>query len=313
MTDAAASLDISFVSLTWNSAAYVRKCLDSVIAQCSIEGLRFEFMIVDNGSQDGTVDVVRNYCVRYPDRVRLVTLDRNRGTTYSRNLALKLARGAVICVLDSDTEFVSGSFCPVLTLLATHPELGIVAPRLLLPDGSVQHSVKRFPTFLDKLRKVPRLLTGHKATRHDFYHSFPFGTCTLVDTAISACWFLPADVLTSVGLLDERIFYSPEDLDYSARIRSAGMHILYYPHLTLIHHTQQISHRRPYSRLSLSHLKGLVRYHRKHGGWIVRPAEAPVPWPAGDDLSRIVSGKPRTPPAVTPRLSGARTGETSKP
>ena len=284
MVESATMLDISFITLTWNSQAYVGRCLDAIIRQCQSDALRWEVIVVDNGSHDGSAAVVREYCRRYPDRVTLIALDRNRGTTYPRNLALKQVRGAVVGIVDSDTEFLSGSLRHVCILLAANGTLGIVAPRLLLPDGSIQHSVKRFPTLLDKLRKVPRILTGQEATRNDFYRSFPFECSTLVETAISACWLLRADVLTRVGLLDEGIFYSPEDLDYSARVRNAGMRILYYPHLTLLHHTQQISHRRPLSRLSRSHLKGLFRFHRKHGGWFVRPVDEPTPWPAGDEV-----------------------------
>ena len=159
----------------------------------------------------------------------LVALDRNRGTTYSRNLALKETRAPLICIVDSDAEFRSGSIRPVLKLLESDDTLGIIAPRLLLPDGSVQHSVKRFPTLVDKLNKVPRILAGRPAPRSDFYDSFPFDRCMLVDTAISACWFMRSDVLRSVGYLDEGIFYAPEDVEYSARIRKAGKRILYTP------------------------------------------------------------------------------------
>jgi len=264
----------------------VRRCVDSVLAQCAAESLRCEFTVVDNGSRDGSADIVREYIAARGEQIRLIALDRNRGTTYPRNLALKTARAPVVCVLDSDTEYLSGSFRGVIDLLASHTSLGIVAPRLLLPDGSVQHSVKRFPTLLDKLRKVPRIVAGRRATRDDFYEAFPFERRTLVETAISACWFLRADLLREVGLLDEGIFYSPEDLDYSARVHEAGKQILYDPELTLLHHTQQISHRRPLSMLSLSHLKGLVRFHRRHGGWIARRPGGPVPWPAGDEDTR---------------------------
>jgi hypothetical protein len=188
-----------------------------------------------------------------------------------------------VCIIDSDTEFMSGSIRPVLRLLARDETLGIVAPRLQLPDGTVQHSVKRFPTLIDKLRKVPAILTGRPAPRADFYASFPFERCTRVETAISACWFMRADVVREIGPLDEGIFYAPEDVEYCARFREAGKHILYDPHLVLLHHTQQISHRRPLSRTALSHLKGLLRYHRRHGGWITRPAGTAERWPAGDE------------------------------
>jgi GT2 family glycosyltransferase len=298
MPEGAATFDISFITLTWNSDAYLRRCLDSIIAQCSSESLRFEIIVVDNGSRDGSAAAVQDYCRRAPDSVTLIALDRNRGTTYPRNLALKRARGAFICVLDSDTEFLSGSIRPLLGLLAADAALGIVAPRLELPDGTIQHSVKQFPTILAKLRKVPWILAGRAAPRADFYPSFPFDCCTLVETAISACWFFRADLPGCVGYLDEGIFYAPEDVEYSARVWAAGKQVLYYPHLSLLHHTQQISHRRPFSRLALSHMKGLIRYHRKHGGWFVRAAWGPTPLPVRSDTSeRLVRDAVSNPPA----------------
>jgi len=312
MGEATPALDLSFVTLTWNSRAFIGRCVDSIASRCEADGLSFEILVVDNGSTDGTIDIVRGHAGPASLRMTAFPLDRNRGTTYPRNLALKQARGRVISVIDSDTEFLSGSLKPVMGLLAADATLGIVAPRLQLPDGSIQHSVKRFPTLADKLRKVPAIVAGRPVPRADFYPTFPFDRCTRVETAISACWFFRADLLGSVGLLDEGIFYAPEDVEYSARVHEAGRHILYYPYVTLLHHTQQISHRRPVSRTSLSHLKGLLRYHRTHGGWIARPADAARRWPAADEeaerMLRLAAPDPRdggpvgigAPAAVTP-------------
>lgn len=289
--------DISFVTLTWNSRAYIEGCVESIAARCEADGLNFEIFVVDNGSSDGSIDAVRGLGLHAGSRLAVVALQRNRGTTYSRNLALKKAGGRVVCIIDSDTEFLSGSLRPVMDLLAADAKIGIIAPRLLLPDGSVQHSVKRFPTLLDKLRKVPGIMAGRQVPRADFYPAFPFDACTRVETAISACWFFRADLVGAVGLLDEGIFYAPEDVEYCARIHETGRHILYYPYLTLLHHTQQITHRRPLSWTSLSHLKGLIRYHRRHGGWITRPANADRRWPARDDAAERLVRSGATGPA----------------
>ena len=312
MGESVPALDLSFVTLTWNSRTYIGRCADSIALRCGADGLSFEILVVDNGSTDGTLDIVRGHAGPASSHMTVIPLDRNRGTTYPRNLALKQARGRVICVIDSDTEFLSGSLRPVMGLLAADATLGIVAPRLQLPDGSIQHSVKRFPTLADKLRKVPAIVAGRPVPRADFYPTFPFDRCTRVETAISACWFFRADLVDSVGLLDEGILYAPEDVEYSACIHEAGKHILYYPYVTLLHHTQQISHRRPLSRTSLSHLKGLLRYHRKHGGWLARPADADRRWPVADEEAERMLGRaapdprdggparPGAPAAVTP-------------
>lgn len=278
--------DISFVSLTWNSQRYARRCVESIADRCEADRLAFEVLVVDNGSADDTIAQLSAMKAEGRIPLTVLPLGTNRGTTYSRNLALRQCRGATVCVIDSDTEFRSGSLRPLVGLLEADPTLGLIAPRLLLPDGSIQHSVKRFPTLADKLRKVPSIVLGRSVPRADFYASFPFDECTFVDTAISACWFFRRHLLDHIGLLDEGIFYAPEDVEFCARIREAGLRIVYYPYLSLLHHTQQISHRRPLSRMSLSHLKGLTRYHRKHGGWLVAPGGEPLPAPGVDAEAR---------------------------
>lgn len=261
-------LDLSFIVLTWNSKNYLQRCFDSLIAQCKSERLGFEIIVVDNGSSDNSRAVFESYQHNYPDSFKLIPLNENTGTTYSRNLGLKQARGRCICILDSDTEFTDGKLSGILQRLAEDPRVGLIAPRLLYPDGTVQNSVKRFPTFLHKLSKLPKALLKIKVTNLDFYSEFPFVSERTVDSAISACWFFQRELLERVGLLDEKIFYAPEDLDYCLRVRKAGLKILYLPKFTVIHHTQQISHKKPLSKVSISHFGGLLYYFRKHGGWL---------------------------------------------
>ncbi len=261
---------ISFVILVWNSEKYLEHCFDSIIGKCQVEQIDYEIIVIDNGSKDRTLSILENYCRKLPDRIRSVRLDRNRGTTYPRNLGFKAANGNFICVLDSDTEFGAGSLREILNRLRKHSEIGIIAPRLVLGNGSIQNSVKRFPTLLDKLIKVPAVILNTRVPTADFYRDFPFTESREVDSAISACWFFKKELFETVGYLDENIFYSPEDLDYCIRLRKSGKQIVYDPRLTVLHHTQQISHKNPFSKTSLSHFWGLIYYYRKHGGWFSR-------------------------------------------
>jgi len=265
-------IDISFIILTWNSRTYIRRCLDSVAAACRRDGVAFEVVVVDNGSTDGSVEELKQYQTAEPDTYRMIRFDTNRGTTYPRNVGIRESRGQHLCVLDSDTEFGEGSIREVLNHLQAEPSVGIIAPRLVFPTGSVQVSVKRFPAFWHKLLKIPKALFGLHVVDADFYEGFPFNEATAIDTAISACWFFRRDLLDSVGFLDEKIFYSPEDLDYCVRVAKQGRRVLYWPALTITHHTQQISHRKPLSKTSRSHFWGLIYYYRKHGGWLRAPS-----------------------------------------
>jgi GT2 family glycosyltransferase len=257
--------------LTWNSEKYLEDCINSIISKCQVEQIDYQIIVIDNGSNDRTLSILGHYCTKLPERIRIIKLERNRGTTYSRNLGFKAANSKYICVIDSDTELGVGSLREILDRLQKHAEIGIIAPRLILGNGSIQNSVKRFPTFWDKLIKVPAVILSAKVPTADFYQDFPFEGAREVDSAISACWIFKKELLETIGYLDENLFYSPEDLDYCLRVRKAGKQILYNPCMTVVHHTQQISHRKPFSKISLSHLTGLIYYYRKHGGWFSRP------------------------------------------
>lgn len=259
--------DLSFIILTWNSRKFLASCFDSISAKCFEESIDYEIIVVDNGSTDGSAVVFEQFQSKLSDRFRVFSLGENTGTTYSRNIGLKASIGRCICILDSDTELGAGSLKGGLERLVLDESVGLLAPRLLLPDATVQHSVKRFPTFWHKLRKIPKVVLGVRMANLDFYEDFPFAAEKEVDTAISACWFFGRALIDQIGYLDEKIFYSPEDLDYSVRVRKAGKRILYYPFVTVLHHTQQISHRKPFSKVSLSHFGGLLYFYRKHGGW----------------------------------------------
>lgn len=260
-------VDISFVILTWNSEQFLEKCFQSIFDKCQQEKLVFEVIVIDNGSTDDSSRIFEKYRNNYSEKFAVVSLGRNTGTTYSRNIGMKKAKGRFLCILDSDTELLEGDIRPILNKFNNDTSIGLIAPKLILRDKSVQNSVKRFPTFWHKLLKVPKVLFKIDTPNKDFYENFPFTDEQQIDTAISACWFFRNELIERVGYLDEKIFYSPEDLDYCVRIRKAGLKIFFYPAFTVFHDTQQISHVRPFSKVSRSHFWGLVYYFYKHGGW----------------------------------------------
>lgn len=264
-------MDLTFVILTWNSERFLKKCFDTIISKCLSEEVAYEIRVVDNGSTDRSADIFKFYEAMQPDSFVVRYLDKNHGTTYPRNLALKEARGEIICILDSDTELLHGSLREVFTTLKEREELGVLAPQLIYPEGNVQNSVKKFPVFTVKLKKLLKIFFKISIKDNDFYPDFPFPSPRKVDTAISACWFFRKSLLDVVGLLDENIFYAPEDVEFCCRVNKAGKEVLYWPHVTVLHNTQQISHRKPFSKVSLSHFGGLIYYFRKHGGWLFPP------------------------------------------
>lgn len=253
---------LSFVILTWNSEQTIGNCLGRIAAVCGGQEIDHEVFVVDNGSSDSTVRIIEENAARMP--IELIRLPKNRGTTRTRNAAFRKCRGDIICVMDSDAALLDGDLRALLKTLRGNLSIGILAPKLLFSDGTVQNSVRRFPSMIGKFRKIPAIVFRRRVPEDNSYPGFPFSVVTEVDYAISACWFFRRDLLDAVGYLDERIFYSPEDVDFCIRTWKAGWKVVFYPNFTVLHHVQQITHRNFLSRIAASHLLGLLYYFLKH-------------------------------------------------
>lgn len=262
---------VSVVTLTWNSARHVRPLMTSLLADVRASSFQTEVIVIDNGSTDETLPLLDGFA-RESDAVRVVSLPQNRGTTASRNIGIRMARGEFILILDSDTEIPPGTLEGLVGGARSLPEperLGILHPRLVYPSGELQESARRFPTVMTKVYRLLRF-ESLRAANESIADVLAQRTVT-VDYAISACWLVPRKVFDDVGMLDEKIFYAPEDVEFCARLWSRGYRVWYYPRVELVHNCQRLTARRPFSKLGLSHLKGLMYYWKLHDGMLQRP------------------------------------------
>jgi len=215
-----------------------------------------EIFVVDNGSSDNTCTVLRELS----KEVKLFRLEKNYGTTYSRNIALKECTGDFVVVMDSDIMIRNLQWGHILC--AFHEGIGLVAPRLYLPDGSIQQSVKKFPRFHWRLKKLLKIFLGIQVIDNELYPDLE--TIRYPDIAISAFWVLRREALNAVGLFDEHIFYSPEDVDYCVRLWKKGFAISYVREGNILHHTQRITHKNPISFIAFTFVLNFIYYFLKH-------------------------------------------------
>jgi GT2 family glycosyltransferase len=267
MTLLKSSLELSLIVLTWNSEAYIKRCLDSIVSALSDSLISYEVLIVDNGSTDITQYILREFEKQFPDRVSLYFLTHNSGTTVSRNLAIRKAKGEFVCILDSDVEVIQGTINHLMTSLKKNPLIALTVPKLVYPNGRHQKTTDAFPTIFRKIFRYffLRVIEAKEEKSGVLDTSFE------VDYAISAFWVLKRDIFTKIGLFDENIFYSPEDVDFCLRIWQAGYRVVYIPSVTSIHHTQEISRGFRINRAFLYHLEGLAYYFKKHKYFIKPP------------------------------------------
>lgn len=261
-------MNLSFAILAWNSERHLERCLDSIYQSLMQTGLSYEVHVLDNGSRDGTPSILEKFAAQHPGIIVPHFKPNNLGTTRSRNHLFAAARGKYLCVMDSDVELKEGVIETLLTAIETDQRMGVVVPRIKYPSGAWQKSFDRFPTLIDKINRFVRLRSIEER------ESLLFGKVIqpfYVDYAISAFWLMRRNILNTVGLLDENIFYSPEDVDFCLRVWKSGYRILYVPSVSIVHHTQEISRGWKINRAKLSHIRGLLYYFYKHRYFLRRP------------------------------------------
>jgi GT2 family glycosyltransferase len=227
----------------------------------------YEVFIIDNGSTDDSVMLINEYERKYKGLIKPIFLDHNTGTTYSRNLAIKQASGKYVAVLDSDVELNDETLVELVATLEEGNGVGLVAPKLVYGNGLLQKSYDQFPTVWRKVYRYLFLKSIEKKERELPLDDAPIE----IDYAISAFWLIRKEVIENVGLLDENIFYAPEDVDYCLRIWQHGYKILYVPKVYAIHHAQEISRALRVNKATIEHIKGLIYYFSKHRYLLRKP------------------------------------------
>ena len=244
--------DATAVVVTYNALPWIEQCLESVRGEDTI--------VVDNGSTDGTVDVVR---AMFPE-ARVLQRE-NRGLAAGWNAGMAVASGRYFLILNADAWLTAGSLERLVAFADEHPGAAIVGPRLSNPDGSLQRSVRGFPTlwrlateylFLRKLAPRSRLLNSFYAG--GFAHDRVFEA----EVVMGACMLVRRDAVAAVGPLDEDFFLFSEETDWCYRFARAGWKVLFFPGAECIH----VGGAAHGGTLYRENVRGHLRFFAKHHG-----------------------------------------------
>jgi GT2 family glycosyltransferase len=259
VTDAARhdKVDCAIVIVTYNSAGYITRLLDSLTAAAA--GLTLRVVVVDNGSVDGTAALVRMH-----SEVCLVEANANLGYAGGINLGRGQAGDfETLAVLNPDLVLEPGAIRDMFAALAD-PAVGVVVPRLLNSDGSHYPSLRREPSlvraigdalFGDRLGRRPGWLSECVRTRVAYERQHP------VDWAGGAALMISAGCDRAVGAWDERFFLYMEEVDFCARVRQTGLRIDYVPTAKVWHRGGGSGHS---AALTALNAVNRVRYYEKH-------------------------------------------------
>jgi N-acetylglucosaminyl-diphospho-decaprenol L-rhamnosyltransferase len=261
--------DLAVVIVSYNVRDLIRACLRSIEGARSNLGV--DVWVVDNGSSDGSVDLIRK---EFP-RVKVRETGRNVGFARANNLVLKeiLAQAApremprYVLLLNPDTEVPPSALAEMLAFMDAHPEAGAAGPKLVLSDGSLDLACRRsFPTpsvAFYRLFGLSRLFPrSRQFGRYNLTYLDPDDVAE-VDSVVGAFMLVRGEVLRTVGLLDESFFMYGEDLDWSLRIKQAGWRVLYNGRTTVLHHKRASSRQRNVQSL-LAFYQAMLIFFRKH-------------------------------------------------
>jgi len=247
---------VACVVVTYDALPWIEQCLASVAG--------IETVVVDNGSSDGTVDVVRE---RFP-QVRVIESS-NDGLAAGWNRGIAETGCEHVLVLNADAWLVEDALSRLVAAADRHPRAAAIGPKLLNPDGSLQRSVRGFPTtwrlateylYLRKLAPRSRSLNA-------FYGAgFDHESERAVEWVMGACFLLRRNAYDEVGPFDERFFLFSEEVDWMRRATDRGWSVVFTPEARCVH----VSGAAHGGRLYRENVRGHLRYLSLHG----RPGEA---------------------------------------
>ena len=253
-------VDASVIIVSWNTAELLRACLDSINGSNLEES---EVIIVDNGSVDGTADMIRS---RQPG-CQLICNSVNRGFAAGNNQALGVARGRYALLLNSDTVLLGDVVQKTVQYMDAHPEVGVLGCRVLNPDGTAQQTCFQEPSLLNILLKTTGLfrLPWPRFLSREHMPWWQRDSERDVDVVTGCYMLVRRSALEQVGLLDESFFFCGEETDWCRRFRAAGWKVRFAPVGEIIHYGNASGRKLEFRRDVLL-TAGLVRFHHKHGG-----------------------------------------------
>jgi GT2 family glycosyltransferase len=226
-------------------------CLESVLTQ---QGVEHEVVVVDNGSADGSAEMIR---AQFP-QVKLIANDDNRGFARAQNQALEASTGRYILMLNPDARIAEPDALSKLVAFGdAEPKIGIIGLRILNTDGSLQFSARRFPTLgagLFRNTFLGRLFPKNKYVKDYLMTDWTHDEVRDIDWVSGAALTVRREAMDQIGLLDERFFMYCEDVDFCFRAHENNWRVCYFPGATVTHRIAASS--------DLAQVRMIYQFHR---------------------------------------------------
>lgn len=279
-------MKLSIIILNYKSKGLLKQCLKGVIL--SQPKIDYEIIVVDNNSGDKSLEITRglltkDYFSKHEKLIgkeiiippfKTIQSPVNGGFSAGNNIGIKASEAQYFMILNPDIAIVPGVIEKMVEYMDANREVGIVGPKLLNPDKTVQYSCRRFPNYLVPLFRrtaFGKLSFAKKLVEKYLMIDFDHNKTIEVDWLFGACLVVRRSATDKIGLLDERYFMYFEDMDYCRRFWENGYKIIYLSDVEIIHYHAQYSSEKEgilgiLSRGGQIHLISGLKYFLKYRG-----------------------------------------------
>lgn len=253
---------LSIIIVNWNVKQLLLKCLDSI--EQTVGDMPHEVIVVDNASKDGSVEAVSE---AHPE-VKVVRNLRNAGFAVANNAAARRAMGRYVCFLNPDAVVHPGMFQRMIDVLQSDGDIGVVGPRLLNEDGSLQPSARNFLTNMNLMMShlLFKPIFSKRIRSRLVYEDWDHNETKEVDWLVGACLMLKRSALEKIGPFDEGYFMFHEDTDLCYRAKKAGYRVFFAHNAHLTHFGGRSCEQRWGDFTVLKYLASKHIFIRKHYG-----------------------------------------------
>jgi GT2 family glycosyltransferase len=226
-------IDVVIVIVNWNAREDLRVCLHSLLPP-KPSPYKYEVWVVDNASEDGSADMVAQRFAH----AKLIRNSENVGFSQANNQVINATKSRYVFLLNSDASIHAGAIHTLVQYADAHPEAGIIGPKVLNPDSSLQLSCRRWPSlkagfFRNTL--LGRLFPKNKYARDYLMADMDHNAVSTVDWVSGCAMFIRRDLIDRIGALDERFYMYCEDVDICFRTWMSGSQVVYMPNATVTH------------------------------------------------------------------------------
>lgn len=261
-------VDVSILIVHTYEKRLVRQTLRGIYR--AAPRLRFEIITIDNNPPAGLEEMLKE---EFP-HVRYIPLQNNIGFGAAMNVGIEASRGRYVLIFNPDIVVQHGSLEVLTEFMDAHPDVGIVGPKLLNPDRSLQHSCYRIPTPMTPAYRrtvLGKTNTGRKAIESYLMMDDDHMQTNDVDSLIGAALFTRRSALNEVGLFDERFFMYYEDNDLCRRFWENGHRVVYHPEACMVHYHRRASAdggllQQLFSRFAWIQIMSAVKFFWKYRG-----------------------------------------------